>query len=125
VWRGGVIAAVDGTAAQYTDFSTSQALAHYPALVRTTDTLNAVKGQAPQIPVYLFNTVHYEIMRIAQVDALYAAYCKADTKVTYDRSSVGDHISWITTFGVRAPLYLAARFAGRRPLSTCASHPYN
>jgi len=122
---GGVIAAVDGTAAQYTDFSTSQALAHYPALVRITDRLNAVKAPAPRVPVYLYNTVHDEIMRIAQVDAVYAAYCKAGTKVAYDRSSVGDHISGITTFGVRAPLYLGARFAGQRPLSTCAGHPNN
>jgi len=105
----------------YTEFSTSQALAHFPALVKITSKLNAVIAPAPRAPVCLYNTVHEEIMRIAQVDALYAAYGKAGTSVTYDRSSIGEHISGITTFGLRAPLYLAARFAGQRPPSTCAS----
>jgi hypothetical protein len=120
---GGVTAAVDGTAAQYTNFSTSQALAKFPALVKITDKLNAVQAPAPHAPVYLYNTVHDEIMRIEQVDPLYTAYCKAGTRVLYDRSSVGEHISGITAFGLRAPLYLAARFAGRSPPSTCTSHP--
>ena len=128
VWDGsgcslGVLALGGGTVAQYTKFSTSQALAHFPALVKIISKLNAVIAPAPRAPVYLYNTVHDEIMRIAQVDALYAAYCNAGTSVTYDRSSVGEHISGITTFGLRAPLYLAARFAGQRPPSTCAGRP--
>ena len=119
----GVTSFAGGTAAQYTKFSTSQALAHYPALVKVSGKLNAISALAPHAPMYLYNTVNDEIMRIEQVDALYAAYCRAGTSVTYDRSSVGDHISGITTFGVRAPLYLVARFAGQRPPSTCAGRP--
>jgi triacylglycerol lipase len=119
----GVTSFAGGTAVRYTKFSSSQALARYPVIVKVTGKLDAVSAPAPHAPVYLYNTVDDEIMRISQVDALYAAYCKAGTSVSYDRSSVGDHISGITTFGVRAPLYLAARFAGQRPPSTCAGRP--
>ena len=110
----GVTSFAGGTAAHFTNFSTSQALAQLPAIVKVTDQLSAVSAPAPHAPVYLYNTVNDEIMRIAQVDALYAAYCRAGARVSYDRSIVGEHISGITTFGLTAPLYLAARFAGTR-----------
>jgi hypothetical protein len=122
---GGVIKQPMGTAAQYTNYPTSQALAAVPRVKRILAKLSLAKGAVPTAPSLIYNTVHDEIMRIPQVDALVHHWCAAGFKVYYDRSSVGEHISGINVYNALALRYLQSRFAGHPAPSTCASGPHD
>jgi hypothetical protein len=122
---GGVAAQVHGTAAQYTKYPTSQALAAVPRVKDILAKLSLAKGEAPTAPSFIYNTVHDEIMRIQQVDALAHHWCAAHDNVYYDRSSVGDHISGIAVYNKLALQYLQNRFARHPAPSTCKSGPHD
>jgi hypothetical protein len=122
---GGILAWANGTAAQYTNYPTSQALAAVPRVKRVLAKLDLAKGAVPTSPSYIYNTVHDQIMRIGQVDALVHHWCAGGDKVYYDRSSIGEHISGIDAYYKLALPYLQGRFVGRRALSTCASGPHD
>jgi hypothetical protein len=122
---GGILAWAHGTAAKYTNYPSSQALAAVPRLKRVLTTLNLANGPVPTAPSYIYNTVDDEIMRIEQVDALVAHWCAAGDIVYYDRSSVGDHISGISSYSSLALRYLHSRFAGHKAPSTCATGPHD
>ena len=122
---GGILAWANGTAAKYTYYPTSQALAAVPRLKRVLTKLNLAKGPVPIAPSYIYNTVGDEIMRIQQVDTLVKHWCAAGDSVYYDRSSVGDHISGISVYNSLAIRYLQGRFGGHKVSSTCASGPHD
>jgi triacylglycerol lipase len=122
---GGVAAQVQGTAAKYTKYPTSQALAAVPRVEDILAKLSLAKGRAPTAPSFIYNTVHDEIMRIQQVDALVHHWCAARDKVYYDRSSVGEHISGIAVYNQLALRYLRSRFARHPAPSTCVSGPHD
>ncbi len=109
----------------YTNYPTSQALAAVPRVKRVLAKLSLAKGAVPMAPSFIYNTVHDEIMRIQQVDALAHHWCAGGDKVYYDRSSVGEHISGINVYNAFALRYLRSRFDGQPAPSTCERGPHD
>ncbi len=119
----GVAAQLFGTAAEYCNYPTSQALAAAPQIQSIVPNANLTQGAVPTAPGFIYNAIDDEIMLIPQVDALVDHWSAAGDKVYDDGSSFGEHIIGIWVYNPLALLYLDSRFAGFPAPNTCASAP--
>ena len=81
----------------------------------------AAGQNAPVAPVYAYHEVNDELIPVAQSDALQAWYCSQGVADYYVRIASGTHVQGLLG-GANAALYwLSDRFAGKAPVSNCAS----
>jgi hypothetical protein len=109
-------------ASQYTNFTTTAALAADPLVRRTLNRLSLRYAPYPQVPELLYNSVDDDIAFIRPVDALVKQYCAAGVTVDYDRDAQGgDHVNAIPRYWAATLQYLIGRFAGQPAPDNCAS----
>jgi hypothetical protein len=81
---------------------------------------NALGAIGPRVPVLDFHAVTDEVVPVGQDDALVRAWCERGAAVAVVRDPVGEHVLEGRLRRARAADFLAARFAGQRPQSSCA-----
>jgi hypothetical protein len=79
----------------------------------------------PSAPIYLYMSANDELIPVADDDALAAKYCAEGVTVDYVKDLLSEHISLAVSGAASAIDYLAGRFAGQAPPSTCATGPSN
>jgi len=87
--------------------------------VRAILNANRLGARKPTAPLFIFHSVADELIPIAGVNALVARYCSLGVAVTYYQDVASEHISLAVSGAPAAIAYLAARFSGARPPSTC------
>jgi hypothetical protein len=111
-----------GTASEYTNFPSSEALAADPLVKRVMARLSFRYAPYPKAPELLYNSVEDDIAYIKPVDALVRQYCAAGVTVDYDRDAQGgDHVDAIPRYWAATLQYLIGRFAGQPAPDNCAS----
>ena len=120
--NGTLVQTAGGTAAQYTNYPTSSALAAVPRLKSVLQQMSLVQAPAPKAPTLIVGGRQDEIMFAPQVDELSNYYCAAGTTVDY-LTVPGDHIAAGQIYLPTALQYLGNRFAGQAAPNTCATRP--
>jgi hypothetical protein len=116
---GGVTNGPGGTVAEWTNYSTPQALEAVPRVRRAFHRLDLIGGPVPEAPSFIYNEIDDEIAVIKPVDELVAADCARGAVIDYDRDPVGEHLTGAAAYVVPAFNYISARFAGQAPPDTC------
>lgn len=91
----------------------------YPPLVEKL-AANGLGSRAPDMPVLIYHGSTDEILPFAQAHALYERYCDMGVR-TVLVGPPGEHFEGLFAFAPLAVDFLAARFAGNPPRSTCPS----
>jgi Secretory lipase len=80
---------------------------------------NTLGSTAPATPIYDYHANTDEIVPVAQDNALTKAWCSHGATVQTVRDAVGEHALEALVRGNDALSFLADRFAGKNPTSTC------
>jgi hypothetical protein len=81
---------------------------------------NALGHATPTSPTFFYNGEHDELITIKALDALVGRYCDAGATLDYVRDPAGvEHIQGVANFYPLALKYLADRFNGDPPPTTC------
>jgi hypothetical protein len=87
-----------------------------PSQVLADDTL----GQhTPTAPLFVYQSVHDELIPPADVDAVVQRYCAQGATVTYQRDILSEHIALVVTGAPDALNWLSARLAGTPTAGGC------
>jgi hypothetical protein len=86
------------------------------AAVLKADTLGTA---APSTPVYDYHADTDEIVPVGQDNTMVRAWCGRGATVQEARDLLGEHVEEVAARAVSVELFLAARFAGARPSSSC------
>jgi hypothetical protein len=81
-----------------------------------------IKG-TPTAPIYDYHAVGDELAPLHPALALLHRFCDAGVVVQHVQSLVGEHISEVVTGAPGALRFFANRFAGKKPIDTCATMP--
>jgi Secretory lipase len=113
-----------GTAAEYTNYPSSQALAALPQVTSVLNELNLNNAPVPAAPSFFYNAINDELAHIQPVDQLVAKYCLAGAKIDYYRDPVAsEHVAGLAVYFPLALQYLQDRFAGDPVPDTCGAPP--
>ncbi|MGI8331069.1 lipase family protein [Actinomadura scrupuli] len=80
---------------------------------------NTLGSAAPASPIYNYHANTDEIVPVAQANTLTKAWCAKGAKIQVVRDAIGEHALEMVTRLNGAMTYLADRFAGKTPPSTC------
>ena len=80
---------------------------------------NTLGAATPQAPLYIYHSAIDQLIPVSGPDRLVAEYCAEGVPVVYERSLLGEHVALVATGALGALDYLAARFAGTPPPTTC------
>ncbi len=80
---------------------------------------NTLGTAAPATPVYDYHADTDEIVPVGQDDAMVKGWCAAGASVQKVRDLLGEHVEEVAARAVSVEVFLASRFAGRSPSSTC------
>lgn len=86
------------------------------AAVLKADTLGAA---APATPVYDYHADTDEIVPVGQDNTMVQNWCGRGATVQKVRDLLGEHVEEVAARAVSVEVFLAARFAGARPTSSC------
>lgn len=75
--------------------------------------------RTPSAPVYIYQSVNDELVPVRDVRGLVGSYCRDDVAVTYSEDRLSEHVSLAATGAPGAVLWLADRFAGKPPPTSC------
>jgi hypothetical protein len=81
-----------------------------------------IKG-VPTAPIYDYHAVGDELAPLQPALALLHRFCNAGVVVQHVQSLVGEHISEVVTGFPGALRFFENRFAGKKPIDTCATMP--
>ena len=80
---------------------------------------NTLGAAAPSTPVYDYHADTDEIVPVGQDNTLTSAWCAGGATVQKVRDLLGEHAEEIAARAVSVEVFLAARFAGKSPSSSC------
>lgn len=98
------------------EYTTSNPLVNPVWIARLNE--NKLGQSPPKVPIYLYHSKGDELVDVGQAVALRDAYCAAGVNVTW-KQLTGEHVTGAFAGQSGAIGYLADRFAGKAPASTC------
>ena len=113
--NGCVGATTDGSpnpSGHFADYTTVSDPLHTPAALALYPKITLPQAQAPTANVFVYHSQVDELIPIAGVDPMVAAWCSAGTHVAYYRGVAGDHIGFEATNVSAVYAYLSSRFGG-------------
>jgi hypothetical protein len=111
-----------GTAAEYTNYPSSQAIAALPRVSGVLNNLNLNNAPIPAAPSYFYNAINDELAHIQPVDQLVDSYCAHGAKMDYYRDpAASEHVVGLAAYFPAALQYLQDRFAGDPVPDTCGA----
>lgn len=87
--------------------------------VRRVIAKNRLGKDTPTAPLYVWHTALDELIPVAGPDGLVDEYCREGAQVFYERSALGEHVTYAIIGAPGALQYLAERFAGRPVPTNC------
>lgn len=89
------------------------------ATVRT-DGRMGLRG-VPRTPLWVYAAVEDEFSPISETDQLVEKYCAMEVPITYQRVTLGEHVTVAITGTPGALRFLQQSFQGRRPVRNCTT----
>lgn len=80
---------------------------------------NHLGRKTPKTPIYMYHAVNDNLIPIKEVDELAAEYCEEGVALKYYRDPASEHLALSASGAPAAIQYLADRFAGLEPPTTC------